>query len=132
MAQSRDSEDTVDQLTEVDVTEIMAQVRERASMQRRKFALSAAASPHRNSQVSSQATEDRGFLQNSQITSQATKDIGFLQTSQDLSQVRFSSHRKVVGKIIILAKNVLQQLLTPIWERQSAYNAVNARLIAYL
>src|SRR5262247_2106020 len=90
----------------------MRQVREQAGRQRQKFALSSAASPRRNSQVA--------------------EDLSFLQSSQDISHLRFSSHRKVVGDIIILAKRVLQQLLTPIFERQSAYNAVNARVVASL
>jgi SAM-dependent methyltransferase len=102
----------VDPLAQVDVTEIMKQVREQAGRQRQKFALSSAASPRRNSQVAA--------------------DLSFLQSSQDISQVRFSSHRKVVGDMIVLVKRVLQQLLTPIFERQSAYNAVNARLVASL
>jgi SAM-dependent methyltransferase len=102
----------VEQMPGVDVTEIMRQVREQANQQRQKFALSTAASPRRNSQVAA--------------------DLSFLQSSQDISQVRFSSHRKVVGDIIVLVKRVLQQLLTPIFERQSAYNAVNARLAASL
>jgi SAM-dependent methyltransferase len=102
----------VEQMPGVDVTEIMRQVRELANQQRQKFALSTAASPRRNSQVAA--------------------DLSFLQSSQDISQVRFSSHRKVVGDIIVLVKRVLQQLLTPIFERQSAYNAVNARLAASL
>jgi SAM-dependent methyltransferase len=102
----------VEPMPGVDVTEIMRQVREQANQQRQKFALSTAASPRRNSQVAA--------------------DLSFLQSSQDISQVRFSSHRKVVGDIIVLVKRVLQQLLTPIFERQSAYNAVNARLAASL
>jgi SAM-dependent methyltransferase len=90
----------------------MRQVREQADRHRQKFVLSSAANPRR--------------------TSQEAEDLGLLQSSQDISQVRFSSHRKVVGDIIILVKRVLQQLLTPIFERQSAYNAVNARLVASL
>jgi SAM-dependent methyltransferase len=100
----------VNHMSGVDVTEIMRQVKEQANKQRQKFALSSAASPRRNSQVA--------------------EDLSFLQSSQDLSQVRFSSHRKVVGDIITLVKRVLQQLLTPIFARQSAYNAVNVRLMA--
>jgi SAM-dependent methyltransferase len=90
----------------------MRQVREQAGRQRQKFAVASAASPRRNSQVA--------------------EDLSFLQSAQDISLVRFSSHRKVVGDLIILVKRVLQQLLTPIFERQSAYNSVNARLVASL
>jgi O-antigen chain-terminating methyltransferase len=60
------------------------------------------------------------------------EDLGLLQSSQDISQVYFSSHRRVVGNIIVFAKKALQQILTPILERQSAYNAANTRLIAAL
>jgi O-antigen chain-terminating methyltransferase len=96
----------------VDVAEIMQQVREQANKQRQKFALAQAASPHRNSQVA--------------------EDLSFLHNAQDISQVRLSSHRKIVGDIIISIKRLLQQLLTPVLERQSAYNSVNARLVASL
>ena len=120
MAQTRSGGGTEGALTEADVAEIMRQVRDQASQQRRKFALTAAASPRRHSPVGGQAS------------SQGPEELGFLQTAQDLSQVRFSSHRRGVGNFIVLAKRVLQQLLTPILERQSAYNAANARLMAYL
>jgi SAM-dependent methyltransferase len=43
-----------------------------------------------------------------------------------------SSHRKVVGEVIMYAKKLVHQLLTPVLERQSAYNAVNARLMSYV
>jgi O-antigen chain-terminating methyltransferase len=90
----------------------MRQVREQADKQRQKFALASAASPRRNPQ-----TRD---------------DLGFLHSQQDLADLHFSSHRKVVGKAITYAKKFLHQLLTPVLERQSAYNAVNARLMSYV
>lgn len=96
----------------VDVTEIMRQVREQANKQRQKFTLASAASPRRNPQT--------------------REDLGFLQSSQDLADVRFSSHRKVVGEAITYAKKLVHQLLTPVLERQSTYNAVNTRLMSYL
>src|SRR5919109_1189914 len=96
----------------VDVTEIMRQVREQADKQRQKFALVRATSPRRNPQT--------------------REDLGFLQSHQDLADLRYSSHRKVVGEVITYAKKFLHQLLTPVLERQSAYNAVNARLMSYV
>lgn len=96
----------------VDVTEIMRQVREQADKQRQKFTLASATSPRRDPQT--------------------REDLGFLQSSQDLADVRFSSHRKVVGEAITYAKKLVHQLLTPVLERQSAYNAVNTRLMSYL
>ena len=96
----------------VDVTEIMRQVREQADKQRQKFALARATSPRRNPQT--------------------REDLGFLQSHQDLADLRYNSHRKVVGAVITYAKKFLHQLLTPVLERQSAYNAVNARLMSYV
>ena len=119
MAQTRSGGGTGDPLTEAEVTEIMRQVRDQASKQRRKFALSSAANPQRNSHLHP-------------ASRQAAGDLDLLQSSQDLSQVHVSSHRRGVGNVIVLAKKVLQQLLTPILERQSAYNAANTRLMAYV
>jgi hypothetical protein len=96
----------------VDVTEIMRQVREQANQQRQKFALASAASPRRNPRT--------------------VEDLRFVQSTQDLSQLHFSSHRKMVGAVIVFAKKLLHQLLTPVLERQSAYNAVNTRLMGDL
>ena len=96
----------------VDVTEIMRQVREQADKQRQKFTLASAASPRRNPQT--------------------REDLGFLQSSQDLADVRFSSHRKVVGEAITLCQKACASTPDPVLERQSAYNAVNTRLMSYL
>jgi 2-polyprenyl-3-methyl-5-hydroxy-6-metoxy-1,4-benzoquinol methylase len=102
----------VEHMSGVDVTEIMRQVREQADKQRQKFTLASAASPRRNPQT--------------------REDLGFLQSNQDLADLRFSSHRKVVGEVITYAKKLVHQLLTPVLERQSTYNAVNARLMSYV
>jgi hypothetical protein len=48
-----------------------------------------------------------------------------LQHSCDIYHIQFTSHRKVFGPLVILAKKVARQLLTPILERQLAYNAAN-------
>jgi SAM-dependent methyltransferase len=104
--------ESVDPVADVDVVQIMRQIREQASRQRQKFALSSAASPPRNRQMA--------------------EDLGFLQSSQDIAQAHISSHRKIVGDLIVFAKKLLQHLLSQVFERQSAYNAVNARLMASL
>lgn len=59
-------------------------------------------------------------------------DLVSLHTNHNLSNLHFTSHRKVLGRLIVGAKKALQQLLTPILERQSAYNAANARLGSHL
>jgi hypothetical protein len=55
-----------------------------------------------------------------------------LQHSSNIYHIQFTSHRKVFGPLIVLAKKVVRQLLTPILERQWAYNAANARLATHL
>jgi SAM-dependent methyltransferase len=102
----------VEPMPGIDVTEIMRQVREQADKQRQKFALASAASPRRNPRT--------------------IEDLRSIQNTQDLTQLHFSSHRKVVGAMIVYAKKILHHLLTPVLERQSAYNAVNTRLMSAL
>jgi hypothetical protein len=97
---------------DVDVVEIMQQVRARAVRERQKIAFSKVMAPRRDSQTA--------------------EDLGLLQSAHDLRQMRFSSHRRVVGEVIAGVKRILQQLLTPILERQSTYNAANARLVTSL
>jgi 2-polyprenyl-3-methyl-5-hydroxy-6-metoxy-1,4-benzoquinol methylase len=55
-----------------------------------------------------------------------------LQHTSDIYHIRFTSHRKVLGPLVVLAKKVARQLLTPILERQLAYNVANTGLVAHL
>ena len=55
-----------------------------------------------------------------------------LQLGSDIYHIQFTSHRKVFGPLVILAKKVARQLLMPILERQLDYNAVNTRLATHL
>jgi len=59
-------------------------------------------------------------------------DLISLHNNHNISNLHFTSHRKVFGRLIVGAKKALRQLLTPILERQSAYNAANARLDSHL
>ncbi len=64
--------------------------------------------------------------------SQMPADIFFLQSGYDIYHISFTSHRKVLGRFVVFAKNLLRQLLTPIIERQVAFNAADARAASYL
>jgi len=64
--------------------------------------------------------------------SQMPADIGFLQSDYDIQHISLTSHRKVMGRLVVFAKNVLRQLLTPILERQVAFNATTARVASSL
>jgi tRNA (mo5U34)-methyltransferase len=63
---------------------------------------------------------------------QGTADLALLLSGSDVTRINFTSHRRVLGPLVVLAKRGLSRLLTPILERQTAYNAANARVIASL
>jgi SAM-dependent methyltransferase len=59
-------------------------------------------------------------------------DLLSLQSNYDIYHIHFTSHRKGIGRFVVLAKQILRKLLTPILERQLMYNAANARVASYL
>jgi SAM-dependent methyltransferase len=59
-------------------------------------------------------------------------DLACLRSNYDVYHIHFTSHRKGVGQFVVMAKQVLRKLLTPILERQSAYNMANTRIISSL
>jgi tRNA (mo5U34)-methyltransferase len=61
-----------------------------------------------------------------------TADLTLLRSGGDLTRIGFTSHRRRLGPLVVLAKQGLSRLLTPILERQTAYNAANARVISSL
>ena len=97
---------------EIDVEKIMEQIRENARKHRQGFSPSDAASPL--------------------PTDQVAVDLTFLHRDYDIYSIHFTSHRRGLGRFVVLIKKLLQQLLTPILERQSAYNAANTRVTSYL
>jgi SAM-dependent methyltransferase len=63
---------------------------------------------------------------------QGSLDLASLQNSSDIYNIRFTSHRRLLGWPILLAKKLLRKLLTPILERQISYNSANTRMVATL
>jgi SAM-dependent methyltransferase len=59
-------------------------------------------------------------------------DLASLQSNHDIYHLHFTSHRRGLGRFVVLAKQVLRKLLTPVLERQLAYNAANTRIAYYL
>ncbi len=59
-------------------------------------------------------------------------DVAYLQSGSDICHIDFTSHRKVVGRLVVFVKTVLRQLLTPILERQYAFNAATARAATFV
>lgn len=61
---------------------------------------------------------------------QPAPDFARLQSLGNLGKVSFTSHRRLLGPLVVAVKKTLLKLLTPILERQAAYNAASARAMA--
>jgi SAM-dependent methyltransferase len=104
--------DGTQEIQEINVEQIMARIRE--TLRERQSEFSSAEGP--------------GLSSNGVVAA----DLASLQGSYDIYHIRFTSHRKGLGRLVVLAKQVLRKLLTPILERQLAYNAANTRIVHYL
>jgi 2-polyprenyl-3-methyl-5-hydroxy-6-metoxy-1,4-benzoquinol methylase len=101
----------MDDIQEINVGEIVEQIRENIRKQQRSSPV-AATNPSSDSLVAA--------------------DLAVLEDSRNIYDIHFTSHRKFLGPLIILAKKVVRQLLTPSLERQSGYNAANNRVALHL
>ena len=63
---------------------------------------------------------------------QATADFGSLHSGYDIRNVSFVSHRPLVGPLVVAVKKTLRKLLTPILDRQVAYNIAIIRVTAHI
>ncbi len=106
----------MEDMQEINVGEIVRQIRENIRKQEKTDLL--AAVQHSSNQYSSNDL--------------VVADLAALQNSQDICRIHFTSHRKFLGPLIILAKKFVRQLLTPSLERQSEYNALNNQLALHL
>jgi SAM-dependent methyltransferase len=97
---------------EIDIEKVMEQIRGNVRKRRQKFPPFKAANPLPTDQVAT--------------------DLTSLHRDSDIYPLRFTSHRRVLGHFVVLAKKLLQQLLTPILERQLAFNTATARLTSSL
>ncbi len=98
---------------EVDVQQVMARIRDH--LRRQRSSEGGPASP------SAAPGDDSGPL---------ALDVANLQLIGDLRKVSFTSHRWLLGSLILAVKKVLVKLLTPVLERQTAYNMASARSTA--
>lgn len=108
----RDSGDSVDDIQEVNVEQVMEQIREDIRRRRQGSSPADGGSPASHNPVAA--------------------DLASLHNTYDLSRVYFTSHRRVLGRFVIFAKQGLRKLLSPILQRQLAYNAANTRVASYL
>ena len=96
----------MDQVQEIDVEQIMGRIRE--NIRRRRGAEGHPVSGKHTSPF------DDG---------QAAADFAYLHSGYDIRHGSFVSHRRMLGRLAVAVKQLLARLLTPILERQSAYNA---------
>jgi len=101
----------MDEIQDINVKEIMDQIRKDIRQQQ-------AALP--------------SYAANLSTNGQAFADLTTLHTSYDICHLPITSHRRVLGRSIVLVKKVLRKLLTPILLQQSTYNAANTRSIEAL
>ena len=102
----------MDEVQQINVEEITGQIREKIRTAQQGLSHSDAASPLAGAPVNA--------------------DLASLRSSYDIYHIHFTSHRKGVGRFVVLAKQVLRKLMTPILERQLAYNAANIHIISSL
>jgi len=123
----------MDELQEIDVERIMERIRENI---RRKRSVGEGFSPPVDraggTPASTPSQIGLGGTPPLQTGGQITADLASLHSGYDVYHIHFTSHRRILGPFVVFVKKVLRKLLTPILERQVAYNAANARVITYL
>ena len=100
---------------EIDVEQLMDRIRENIRQKRR------GAGPAVPEDVTSPFDDGQGPV-----------DLAYLHSGFDIQNIPFASHRAVFGSLVIGLKKMLRKLLTPILQRQVAYNAANARATTYM
>jgi hypothetical protein len=108
-------DERMNEVREVDVEEIMRRIRE--NIHRRS---GPAGAPPRGK---SAAPFDDG---------QVAVDLECLHSGYDIEHVPFSSHRRIVGPLVVAIKKALRKLLKPLVDRQVAYNAANMRVTMHI
>src|SRR5262249_2567581 len=59
-------------------------------------------------------------------------DFASLRSGYDAYSLQFTSHRRILGPLVVFVKKILRQLLTPILNHQVSYNTVNTRVTTRL
>jgi SAM-dependent methyltransferase len=92
---------------EIDVDELMAQIRANLPKPQRPLAVGGSA-PSSHSLVAA--------------------EFSALQDTREIRYFHLTSHRKLLGSFVVLAKKLARKLLTPSLERQTGYNTANMSL----
>ncbi len=102
-------------MEELDVEQVMERIRE--NIRRRRSAAEG-------------SEPSRGLAPPSD--GQVAADLALLQSGYDVYTIHLTSHRRLLGSFVVLVKDILRRLLTPILTRQVGYNAANARVAGFL
>src|SRR5258705_13701387 len=105
----------MDQAQEIDVEQIMRRIRENIDRKR-------GAEGHPTFKKHTSPVDN----------DQMAADLAYLHSGYNIEHVSFTSHRRIVGPLLVAIKKVLRKLLTPILERQSTYNAASARVTTHI
>lgn len=110
----------MDEPQEIDVEQIMERIRE--NIRRRRT----------GGEGLPLSQMGRGETPPLQTGGQVAADLASLHSGYDIYHIPFTSHRRILGPLVVFAKKILRKLLTPILTRQVAYNAANARVVTHL
>jgi 2-polyprenyl-3-methyl-5-hydroxy-6-metoxy-1,4-benzoquinol methylase len=102
----------MDDAQQINVQEMVDQIRARIQKHQQKFG----------------HADPAGVLSDGHVAT----DLDSLQSNYDIYHIHFTSHRRGIGRFVVLAKGLLRKLLTPILERQLVYNAANTRIAQHL
>src|SRR5678816_2251169 len=102
----------MDDVRQIDVKDLMEQMRKKMRKRQQEFFPSDPANAFSNGPVAA--------------------DLASLQSSYDIYHIHFTSHRKGLGWLVVLVKQALRKLLTPILERQLVFNMASTLIASHL
>jgi len=113
--------------TDLDVVKVMGELK--AGIRKARSAV-----PHPTDNRISPDEEHRSAISTADTSPNQTiaAEIASLHQGYDIVRPPFHSHRKIIGRAIIIGKNLARELLLQIFARQVNYNGANARVVTHL
>lgn len=115
MTIASEKDEVMSEVREIDVEAIMRRIRDKISQQ------NGPEGPTRRQRRGSPFDDGQGAV-----------DFDCLRSGYDIQHVPLSSHRRIVGRLVVAVKKALRKLLMPFLGRQVAYNAANMRVATHL
>lgn len=110
----------MDDDNEIDFDELLAQMREKIRRKKESETRSPSASPPPPQEIVNPSDES------------LAAELAILQSDFDIYQAPFVSHRKILGRAVIRARQFVREMILPVLLRQVSYNAANTRLVKRL